>query len=459
LIFSCWAGDGARSWRIAGWEWTGEKLLLEASRRMGAERTVLELIPRAPASAIAATLSAERRQRCALLARLACRLLRNAKVERLGLSAGARKGQPGRYARILLRTDSERLALTGILPEDRKNETDAFLSSALIWFTRICEGTRSAHARKLWLAVQRQSLEPVRNRLALLREELQEAISLFEIEDEWQELKPATKRRLSELWEERPARLPRLIETAPGESARGIMELEPQTIDVVRARHGETLRFHGLTFARVRRLMNEEHVWFGIEGRRRRLLEESTLDEWAKLLAELKEYRRADGPDHHHLFYKSSSEAWLESLLRRDITQLDPGLRLAPLHAQFRTTQFARPASSRPVDLLALRRDGRLCVIELKVTEDRELVFQGADYWQRVEAARRRGQISGARLFGDARIEDAPPLVYLVAPLLRFHRAFQTLARTIHPDIEIYRFDINEDWRAGVRVVRRTRVN
>jgi hypothetical protein len=34
------------------------------------------------------------------------------------------------------------------------------------------------------------------------------------------------------------------------------------------------------------------------------------------------------------------------------------------------------------------------------------------------------------------------------------------LARSIAPDIEIYRFDINEDWRrAGVRVMRRLRVN
>jgi hypothetical protein len=50
-------------------------------------------------------------------------------------------------------------------------------------------------------------------------------------------------------------------------------------------------------------------------------------------------------------------------------------------------------------------------------------------------------------------------LVYLVAPTLRVHRAFNTLARFIAPDIEIYRFDINEDWRAGVRVMRRLRAN
>jgi len=62
-------------------------------------------------------------------------------------------------------------------------------------------------------------------------------------------------------------------------------------------------------------------------------------------------------------------------------------------------------------------------------------------------------------LFDDAPIADEVPLVYLAAPTLRFHRAFHTLASVIAPDIEIYRFDINEDWRAGVRVARRARVN
>ncbi len=59
------------------------------------------------------------------------------------------------------------------------------------------------------------------------------------------------------------------------------------------------------------------------------------------------------------------------------------------------------------------------------------------------------------RQFSDAEISDDPPLVYLVAPLLRFHRSFQMLARMVTPDIEMCRFDLNEDWRAGVRVMRR----
>jgi hypothetical protein len=145
-------------------------------------------------------------------------------------------------------------------------------------------------------------------------------------------------------------------------------------------------------------------------------------------------------------------------MLRRDISKLDPGLIIAPLHAQFRTARGGR-AGVRPVDLLALRKDGRLVVIELKVSEDREHVLQGADYWRRVEGHRRRGHIARARLFGEMRICDEPPLVYLVAPTLRFHPSFRRLARMIASDIEVYRFEINEDWRAGVRVMRRMRVN
>jgi hypothetical protein len=241
-------------------------------------------------------------------------------------------------------------------------------------------------------------------------------------------------------------------------SAARIKSIAPSAIDVVSARQGETLRYFGLPFARLRRLMGNERVWFGLESSKRRLLDEKTEHEFQNLLIDLQEHRAADAADRRHALYRNAAEAWLESLLRRDITRLDPGLIIAPLHAQFRTSRVGA-ISVRPIDLLALRHDGRLAVIELKVSEDREHVLQGVDYWQRVEAHRRRGHISKAKLFGNRKIKNEPPLIYLVAPTLRVHPAFNTLARSIAPDIEIYRFDINEDWRAGVRVMRRIRVS
>jgi hypothetical protein len=452
LIFSCWNDDGALAWRITGWEWTGEKLLLEATRRAGALSAQLELIPRAAIASMAATISTTRRERCQHLAQLACAPLQGAKIERVGLSAGARRGQPGRYARIMLRRSRERIAVTGIVAESNRDDVDVFVSSALIWFARISERARHPYIQKLWLIVELDAVEALWERLALLRDDLRRVIALYQIDEGWQELTRVHLSSLDELWEAAPERFRRPAREALSESAARIMSFAPEAVDVVRSRRGETIRFHGLAFARVRRLMNRENVWFGIEGARRRLLDENTQGEWTKLLLDLKEYRRASVPDRKHALYRASPEAWLESLLRRDITQLDPGLRLAPLYAQFRPSHAG---GARPVDLLALRRDGRLVVIELKVSEDREHVLQGADYWRRVEAHRRRGHISQSKIFGAAEISDEPPLVYLVAPTLRFHRAFDTLARAITHAIEIYRFDINEDWRTSVRVMRR----
>lgn len=463
LIFSCWSEQGTLVWRVDAWELTGERLALEVTRRMGAQRATLELVPRASVSATNEIVSRARHLNCARMAKLACEQARGAKVERATLSQGARRGQPGPYARILLRLSHERIAVTGTVEADRFAGTDAFLSSALIWFMRKRENSSSApRIRKLWLIVQKERIEPTTRLLALLRDDLRRAITLYEIDDAWHELAPIPLLEPSELWTKPPARFRSTpVETEISEQAARIVALAPHAIDAMRRRHGETLRYHGLPFARVRRVMNNERVWFGLDGSRssgRRLLDESTEQEWTKLLDELQEHRRAGTDDHQHALYKALPEAWLESMLRRDITRLDPGLRLAPLHAQFRASP-SHGAGARPIDLLALRRDGRLVVIELKVSEDREHVMQGADYWRQVEAHRRRGHITRARLFNDAIITDEPPLVYLVAPTLRFHRSFRALAQTIDPVIEIYRFDINEDWRTGVRVMRRARVN
>jgi len=470
LILSYWNEAGAITWRITGWEWTGTKLLFDAARNLNRTRVRLEIIPRTQAKTIAAGVSAARRASCEHLAALAAKQAGDAQIEKAGLSAGVRRDEPGRHARIILslsRPRRERIAVTGYVTDANAGEADALLSSALLWFLRVRERAARPPVRKLWLIVNQECLTAVQRRLALLRDDLRDQIAVHEIDHERRTLTAVAPLKEAELWPEsrarvrRPAAIP-----AAGDTACDIIALAPEAIDVVRARHGETLRYHGLAFARVRCVMNREHVWFGTESKRRRLLSDSTAGEWQKLLRELIEHRRASAPDHRHALYRAAPEAWLESLLRRDITRLDPGLIIAPLHREFRVRETSnagndingnRMNAARPVDLLALRQDGRLVVIELKVNEDRDHVLQGVDYWHRVEAYRRSGGIERARLFGNAVIADEPPLVYLVAPGLRFHRAFQTLAECITTRIEIYRFDLNEDWRAGVRVMRRVR--
>jgi hypothetical protein len=458
LLLSCWTEKGTRVWRVAAWDWTGLSLMLQASRKLGAELSLLELIPRTSAKAVAVTIKAAREVRCDLLAQLAAAFQAETAIERVALSRGTRPGQPGRYANILLKRRQERVAVTGPIVSTHPGSVDAFLSAALLWFRRTADRLKPPYVQQLWLIVSPELLKPTLYRVVLLRESLRSTIKVFTVDHDQTLLTEVSCPEKKELWKQKLARFPPVAAATLSEQAAAIVAEAPDAIDVVSARHGETLRYFGLPFARVRSLLGKERVWFGINRLHRRVLDESTGNEWQNLLGDLREYRSVPAFDHRHALYRAAPEAWLESLLRRDITKLDPGLIIAPLHAQFRTARGAK-LGIRPIDLLALRQDGRLVVIELKVSESREHVLQGADYWRRVESHRRRGHITRARLFGDREIRDEAPLVYLVAPTLRVHPSFQTLARCISHDIEIYRFDINEDWRSGVRVMRRLRVN
>src|SRR5689334_13665147 len=458
LVFSCWTENGNRWWHILRWHWTGQLLELETSRRLGRERALMQLVPRASAKHMTVMIRAARELRCARLGQLAVAVEAHTKIERLSLSRGTKPGQPGRYAQILLLQRRERIAVTGPIVPSHPAVVDAFLSSSLLWLRRTSNRRQPPYVEQFWLIVTPELLKPLLYRVALLRSSLRDIIRIFTVDDELTSLTEERCPDKQELWKQKLARFPPVAAATNSELSEAIIAEAPEAIDVVHARHGETLRYFGLPFARVRSLLGREKLWFGIDRAHRRLLDESTWNEWQELLDDLREHRSATAVDHRHAFYRAAPEAWLESLLRRDITKLDPGLIIAPLHAQFRTARGAK-LGTRPIDLLALRQDGRLVVIELKVSEDREHVLQGADYWRRVEAHRRRGHIAKAKLFGDRTISDESPLVYLVAPTLRVHPAFQTLAQCISADIEIYRFDINEDWRSGVRVMRRMRVN
>jgi hypothetical protein len=52
-------------------------------------------------------------------------------------------------------------------------------------------------------------------------------------------------------------------------------------------------------------------------------------------------------------------------------------------------------------------------------------------------------------------ILDKPALVYAVAPALSFHRDFGLFAAMLKRDVEIWRFELREDWRAEVKVLGR----
>ena len=114
LVLNCWTEKGSRVWKIFSWQIVDEKLLLHAARKIGTHtRPVIELVPRSAASAIALTVKAARQARCEMLGKLVSSIEPNLKCERCALSPGARRGQPGKYARIVLRQRNYRIAVTG----------------------------------------------------------------------------------------------------------------------------------------------------------------------------------------------------------------------------------------------------------------------------------------------------------------------------------------------------------
>ena len=70
---------------------------------------------------------------------------------------------------------------------------------------------------------------------------------------------------------------------------------------------------------------------------------------------------------------------------------------------------------------------------------------------------RRKGELAKAGLFEGREIIDRPALVYVVAPALSFHRDFETFARMLAPEIEMWRWELHEDWRENLKVIGRQR--
>src|SRR2546423_15236502 len=64
LLFSSWTETGSRTRRISAWSSSGEKLLLHASRRVGAQNVKIEIMPRASAPAPGASITPARPERC-----------------------------------------------------------------------------------------------------------------------------------------------------------------------------------------------------------------------------------------------------------------------------------------------------------------------------------------------------------------------------------------------------------
>lgn len=438
--------SGFQVWTVDEYHQNEGECVVDLERGLDGERRRVRFVPRVLAEDLGGSVELARLEQANEIASLLVRDHPHSRLIRISLNK-----DNGRFAQIIFEQKGRvKAALTDV---SATVPPELLLSNAIRWLEELRKRRHKNPINEIWILAETKLSGNLQKIHALLRDDWKRRIRILSrkkgqgvvrVFDE----KPTLS--IKDLWRSKPTVLKISENNGLSLTAGEVLKLAPREIDHIFSKQGETLRYRGLPFARVRKMAEEEKCWFGIE-REKRLLSEGNQADFEKLIDELEVYRRFDSDYRRHEFYRLAPESWLESILRRNIKLLDANLILSPIFNQFRS------AGDR-IDLLAIRRDGRLVIIELKVSPDREMIYQAIDYWRKIELQRRKGVLRKARLFGDLQISDTPALVYLVAPTLSYHRDFRFFARTVSKEVEIYRFDLAENWRECVKVLRREKV-
>lgn len=451
LILSCWGDGWSRAWRIVKARVAEDCLRLHCLKQMGRVACTMEL-RRGPARHPLLS-------RANFTARISAAIessLPRLSVERAATGRDDRRHFSSAPTRLVLKEGRKRVAAVAAGAGESQDDIDALLGAGLIWLDFLRrDGGRADRlmliapaGRSLTLATRLTAMGGGPGDHALYEfDEAARTISPVAAFDQGDLHDHLRRSSLKADWP-RAGALPSQVEARAG----SITRIAPDLIES--RRRGGWLYFsiNGLRFARLS--VAAGHLYFGIDREQR--LTESTNGALERLVGDLVSRRRAGAADRNSAEYRSSPERWLESIIARDATLIDPTIDPRYVYSQ---VPAYRGDHRSMIDLLAMTRDGRLAVVELKVAEDMEFPFQGLDYWLRVDWHRRRSDFQRRGYFGGTDFLDAAPLLYLVAPLFRFHATTKLLAGSISERVPVYRVGINEDWRGGVRVMLRERLN
>ena len=181
-------------------------------------------------------------------------------------------------------------------------------------------------------------------------------------------------------------------------------------------------------------------------------LTEENFEDLRGLVDEILYYRRADSPATDNPYYRMQAERWLECLLLNNVSHLFPELMPNSVYPQIPVYLGKIPGR---VDILGADQQGNLVVMELKVSEDPDMPLQSLDYWGRVIVHNLAGDFEKRGYFAGLRLSRARPKIYLVSPIFTFHDSLERVLRCLDANVEVSKIAINEDWRCGVKILRR----
>ena len=366
-------------------------------------------------------------------------------VESLTTAARLEHSLSGCYARGIVRCGSVAWAVVCVSAEETAATLDASLTSGLLWLAQARRRAAGPPVAGLRLFLPAgAAVQSAARRAKALDPRVQ--IELYELDET-----RGTARRYSGAggnWATHlvPRREAEAILSAAAPAIAPIVELAPRAIQASASADARSvvLRFRGLEFAR----WDANGVAFGL-GLRREPLTAASHARLAALVRQLDAHRHPKAHETAHPMYRAQPERWLETLVEEDPTRVDP--RLDP-HTIYRQVPAVTAGDRGVLDLLGVTRDGRLAILELKASEDLQLVLQAADYWLSVSGHLERDDFRRYGYFDGLEISAQPPRVFLVAPALRFHPATDTLLGFLRPEIEVTRVGVQENWRSGLRV-------
>jgi hypothetical protein len=385
---------------------------------------------------------------CEQLRRILAEQFPDEVVESLTISSDLEHSLSGNYARGILRRGSAEWAVLGVNDGESADTVENSLTFALLWLERARQSSRREHIVGLRLVLPRGGARAVAQRIGALRPDL--ALELYErdpVREELEKLDPRAAGNIDS-WIVPQRETQSLLDLARAALAP-IVALAPRAIRLhASVASGEVwLRFRGLAIAK----WDDGRVFFGA-GERREELSSSSWPALKELLADLEVRRNPLASDTRHALHRAQPERWLEAIIQEDLTRIDAQLDPRFVYAQV----FANAGGQHGIlDLLGVTRSGRLAIIELKATEHIHLALQAAGYWRHVRHHLEREDLPRHGYFPGVELQAAPPLVYLVAPALRFHPATDELLRYLAPEVEVVRVGLAESWRRGVRVVMR----
>jgi hypothetical protein len=385
---------------------------------------------------------------CARLKGILARQFPDETVESITSSADLEHSLSGNYARGLLKCGSSYSAFLAVPDGESQDSVNNSLTFALLWLDRVRTTMHRGTVGAVRLMVPKDACGVVAHRLAALRRGVQ--VELYELDGARDALEKIDPRRAGNLrtWLVPSRECEGLLAKARPE-LDPIVALDSQAITVhpSTASREVVLRYRGLAFGR----WDDGRVFFGSNDITQELTA-GTRPAFDRLLKELNTYRHPLATDTRHSFYRAQPERWLEAIVRNDVTRVDAALDFRFVYSQV----FAGSGSEHGIiDVLTITRAGRLAILELKTSEHIHLPLQAADYWLRVRRHLESGEFRNYGFFPGVEVQQTPPLVYLVAPALRFHPVTGTLLRCVASEMEVVRVGLTESWRRGIRVVAR----